>query len=86
MTTTTDFRFPVTVHWHGGRLTRTSAFDKPDLRVANPREFRGGVPDVWSPEDLLVAATSSSFTITFAAVAEQLEIPLIALDVNGTGH
>ena len=85
-TTTKTYRFPVAVHWQGGRLTRASAFDKPDLRVATPLQFRGGVPGVWSPEELVVAAASSCFALTLAGVAERLEVPLLGLDVAGSGE
>ncbi len=80
------FRYPVSVFWQGGRVTRASAFDKPDLRVATPPEFRGGVPGVWSPEELLVAATASCFSLTLTAVAEKMQVPLLRLEVTGTGH
>jgi peroxiredoxin-like protein len=80
------FRFPVSVHWQGGRITRASAFDKPDLRIAVPPEFRGGVPGVWSPEELLVSATASCFAVTLAGVAERMQLPLLRLEISGTGH
>ena len=80
-----SFRYPVSVFWQGGRVTRTSAFDKPDLRVATPPEFRGGIPGVWSPEELFVAATASCFSLTMTAVAEKLQVPLLRLEVTGTG-
>ncbi len=35
------FRFPVSVRWRGGRLTRVSVAGKPSLEVATPPEFRG---------------------------------------------
>jgi organic hydroperoxide reductase OsmC/OhrA len=65
------FRFPVNVHWEGGRLTHASAPGKDELEVAPPPEFRGGVAGVWSPEDLLVAATASCYAVTVAAIAER---------------
>ena len=80
------FRFPVSVHWYGGRLTRASAEGKPDLEVATPPEFKGGMAGVWSPEDLLVTAAASCYAVTLAAVAERHGIQLRGLDVKGTGH
>jgi organic hydroperoxide reductase OsmC/OhrA len=79
-------RFPVDVHWVGGRLTRASAHDKPDLQVATPPEFRGGIAGVWSPEDLLVASLASCYTVTLVAIAEARRVPLLSLDVRGVGH
>jgi organic hydroperoxide reductase OsmC/OhrA len=79
-------RFPASVHWVGGRLTRVSSPDKPDLQVATPPEFRGGIAGVWSPEDLLVAAVASCFAVTFVAIAEGRRVPIRSLDVRGVGH
>ena len=79
-------RFPAAVHWRGGRLTRASVPGKPTLDVATPPEFKGGVPGVWSPEDLLVAATASCYAVTLAAIAERSGVELTALDVGGIGH
>ena len=79
-------RFPVSVRWRGGRLTGVSAAGKPDLEVATPPEFRGGVAGIWSPEDLLVASAASCYTVTLVAVAERMDVPLRVLEVTGTGH
>jgi organic hydroperoxide reductase OsmC/OhrA len=86
MSITKDFRFRVGVAWQGGRLTSVSSPEKPRLDVATPPEFRGGLPGIWSPEDLLVASVASCYTVTLAAIAERREIPLYALNVSGTGH
>ncbi len=80
------FRFPVSVRWRGGRLTRVSVAGKPSLEVATPPEFRGGIAGVWSPEDLLVASAAACFTVTLVAVAERMDVPLLELGVTGTGH
>ena len=79
-------RFPVSVQLEHGRLTRAEASGKPDLEVATPPEFPGGIEGVWSPEDLLVTATASCYAVTVAAIAERREIPIYDLRVSGTGH
>ena len=81
-----DFRYKVGVAWEGGRITTVTSTDKPTLTVATPPEFKDGVPGVWSPEDLLVAAVASCFSVTMIAVAERRDLPLYAIDVTGTGH
>jgi organic hydroperoxide reductase OsmC/OhrA len=86
MTTFKEHRFPVLVRWVGGRLTSVSAIGKPDLQVATPPEFKGGIEGAWSPEDLTVAAVASCYTVTLVAIAERHSVPLRALDVSGTGH
>ena len=80
------YRFPTSVEWRGGRLTRAVAPGKPALEVATPPEFKGGIVGVWSPEDLLVAATASCYAVTLAAVAERRSIALHRLQVDGIGH
>jgi peroxiredoxin-like protein len=80
-----DFRFPVSALWQGEQRTRVSAPDVEEIDVAVPRELRGPGGH-WSPEDLLVAAVASCFTVTFAAVAKRREIPIHSLNVTATGH
>lgn len=87
MTTTAKaYDFPLTVRWVSGRRTVASVAGKPDLEVATPPEFRGGVTGVWSPEDLLVGAIGSCFVVTLLAVAERRGVPLHALEVQASGH
>lgn len=86
MTTVKAHRFPVSVEWQEGRLTLATAAGKPDLEVATPPEFKGGIPGVWTPEDLLVTATAACYTVTLLAIAERTCIELLDLTVDGTGH
>ncbi len=80
------YDFPLSVHWVGERRTIASVAGKPDLEVATPPEFKGGVEGVWSPEDLLVASIASCFTVTLVAIAERREVPLRTLDVSARGR
>jgi len=86
MTIVKSHRFPVSIQWQEGRLTQASAAGKPPLEVATPPEFKGGLPDVWSPEDLLVTATAACYAVTLLAVAEAKRLTLLDLRVDGTGH
>jgi peroxiredoxin-like protein len=86
MSISKDFRYKVAVDWEGDRITTVTSPDKPELTVATPPEFKNGVEGVWSPEDLLVAAAASCFSVTLVAVAERRELPLHSLHVSGTGH
>ncbi len=79
-------RFPVAVEWRGDLLTRATVRGKPPLEVATPPEFRGAHPELWSPEDLLVAALASCYAVTLGSVAEWRGVPLRGLSVNGLGH
>jgi organic hydroperoxide reductase OsmC/OhrA len=86
MSTVKAYRFPVDVDWRGDRVTMATAPGKPGLVVVTPPEFRGGVPGLWSSEDLLVASTASCYALTLVAIAERWSIPLHALHVHGAGH
>ena len=86
MTTVKSHRFPVSIEWQEGRLTRVSAAGKPDLEIATPPEFKHGIPGVWSPEDLLVASTAACYAVTLLAIAESRRMQLLDLSVDGTGH
>ena len=86
MSTVKSHHFPVSIGWEHGRLTVAEAPDKPDLEIATPPEFKDGIAGVWSPEDLLVAATASCYTVTLLAVAERKRLALHDLSVEGIGH
>jgi organic hydroperoxide reductase OsmC/OhrA len=80
-----EMQFPVSVRWRGGRLALAEG-DGEMLEVATPPEFQGGLAGFWSPEELLVAAAASCYTLTLAAVAERREAPLLDATVTATGH
>ncbi len=80
-----EFRFPVDVEWAGGRRTVALVDGKEPLVVATPPEFKGTDPELWSPEDALVAAAGSCLAVTIAALAEHGKLPLLGLDVRAEG-
>jgi organic hydroperoxide reductase OsmC/OhrA len=86
VSTLKDYRFQVDVDRLTGKTVRLVASGKPELEVATPPEFRGGVPNVWSPEDLLVAASASCYALTLSAIAERRDVPVRELAVTGAGH
>ena len=57
----------------------------PRLAVAPPAQFNGP-GDLWSPEDLLVAAIASCFILTFRAIARSSQLHWTHLEckVEGT--
>jgi organic hydroperoxide reductase OsmC/OhrA len=79
-------RFTSSADWRGGELTTTTAAGRPMLKVAPPSELGGTVAGVWSPEELLVAATASCLTVTIAEVARAQGVELARVDVDGVGH
>jgi organic hydroperoxide reductase OsmC/OhrA len=81
-----DYRFTVRTHGATRRIVTAESGKKPMLAVATPPEFRDGVADVWSPEDLLVAATVSCYALTLSAVAERRSLVIRDLSIMGAGH
>jgi organic hydroperoxide reductase OsmC/OhrA len=80
-----EFSFPVRVEWEGGRRTVVRSQGKQPLPLATPPVFHGADPELWSPEDALVAAASSCLAVTIAALAEHDRLPLDALAVDAHG-
>jgi len=81
-----DFRFKVEASSLPGRRVRLNSDGKSALEAATPPEFRGGTPGMWSPEDLLVAAVASCYSLTLDALMERRELPLRDVEVEGVGH
>src|SRR5262245_55723977 len=86
MSTVKALRFPIATEWRGGRMVDVSRPGKRELRVVTPPEFRNGIPDQWSPEDLLVAAVSSCYVLTLTAIADRLRTPIDTVRVEAAGH
>ena len=80
-----EFRFPLDVHWVGDRKVEATVEGKAPLEVAPPPVFRGTEPDVWSPEDLLVAAAASCLAVTFTGLAQREGLAFDALDIAASG-
>lgn len=55
------------------------------FEVATPPEFPKGMPGIWSPEHLFVAAVVSCLMTTFLAVAENSKLEFISFDCNAVG-
>jgi len=56
-----------------------------NIEVATPPEFPKGIPGIWSPEHLLVAAVNSCLMTTFLAIAENSKLDFISFDCNANG-
>ena len=86
MRTRKTLQFPVSIDWMGGRLVRAAVAGKETIPIATPPEFKGTDEGVWSPEDFLVAAAASCFTVTFLAVAERRGIAVHDVAVDAVGR
>ena len=86
MRTRKNLQFPVSVDWAGGRLIRAAVPGKQTISIATPPEFKGTDVGVWSPEDFLVAAAVSCFTVTYLAVAEHRGVTVHDVAVDAVGR
>lgn len=67
----TEHFYEVSVNWLSDRKgTLLSPVLDTTIEVATPPEFAKGMPGIWSPEHLLVAAVNSCIMTTFLSIAE----------------
>jgi peroxiredoxin-like protein len=78
--------YEVNLQWGNGRkgLVSSPVLDH-SIEVATPPEFPKGIPGIWSPEHLLVAAVNSCLMTTFLAVAENSGLNFVNFESNATG-
>jgi len=82
-----QYYFEVQLHWQEGHKGIMTAPDVKDtIRVATPPEFAGGVPDMWSPEHLLLSALCSSFMTTYLALADKSQLTISHYECNVIGQ
>lgn len=82
----TPFHYEVDLVWQSDRKgTISSPVLSNTIEVATPPEFPKGIPGIWSPEHLLVAAVNSCYMTTFLAIAENSKLPFVSLNVKAVG-
>lgn len=69
--------YEVNIQWKEGRIGELSSpvLEK-TITCATPPEFPNGVPNIWSPEHLFVAAINSCYMATFLAIAHNFKLEL----------
>lgn len=78
--------YEVSVNWQDGRRGMLSSPDlEPRIEVATPPQFDGGMPNVWSPEHLFVAAVNSCLMTTFLAIAGNSKLEIVSYTSKGSG-
>lgn len=71
----TVHHYNVNINWENDRKgLMSSPVLQSTIEVATPPEFPKGIPGIWSPEHLLVAAVNSCLMTTFLAVAENSKL------------
>jgi len=81
---TTHF-YEVNLNWQSDRrgLVSSPLLNSP-IEVATPPEFQG-IPGIWSPEHLLVAAVNSCLMTTFLAIAANSKLPFLHFESKAVG-
>jgi peroxiredoxin-like protein len=78
--------YEVDLVWTSDRKgTISSPVLNSSIEVATPPEFPKGIPGIWSPEHLLVAAVNSCYMTTFLAIAENSKLDFVTLDCKAVG-
>lgn len=79
-------QYEVKVNWESHRKgIMSSPVLNATIEVATPPEFAGGMPGIWSPEHLLVAAVNSCLMTTFLAIAENFKFSFIHFESTAKG-
>ena len=78
------FTYHSGVEWKSERQGLLRSEGKPDISVSSPPEFKG-IPGVWTPEDLFVAAVEICQMSTFLAFGIRKGIPLKSYKSSAEG-
>ena len=82
----TAYHYEVKVNWEADRKgLMSSPVLNTKIEVATPPEFPKGMPGIWSPEHLLVAAVNSCLMTTFLAIAENFKFDFIDFESKADG-
>jgi len=78
--------YEVKVNWQSDRKgIMSSPVLNDSMEVATPPEFAKGMPGIWSPEHLLVAAVNSCLMTTFLAITENFKFDFINFESDADG-
>ncbi|MGE5108644.1 MAG: OsmC family protein [Sphingobacteriales bacterium] len=78
--------YEVKINWDRDRIgTMSSPVLDSTIEVATPPEFPKGMPGIWSPEHLLVAAVNSCLMTTFLTIAENSKLDFVNFECNANG-
>lgn len=79
------YRYHVRATARGDDAIVTRADGKPELEVQPPVEF-GGPGNVWSPEELLMAAVADCLVLSFRAIARASKLEWRDIDCRAEGR
>lgn len=76
--------YETTVEWTSDRVGTLSAVGRPAIPTGAPPAF-GGPDNVWSPEQLCVAAVNSCVMLSFVAIAANSKVAFRTYTSSATG-
>ena len=79
-----SFRYKARTTWSSARQGILAAAGRSDIAVGSPPEFRG-TPDVWAPEELLVASLNTCMMLTFFTLAQARGLTVTGYDSEAEG-
>lgn len=83
---TAEHSYNVSLQWEQDRKGILRSPELPQsIEVATPPDFPKGMPGIWSPEHLFVAAASSCLMTTFLAIAENSKLEYSAFTCTAQG-
>ena len=78
------FHYRTRTTWRAARRGVLSASGKPDIAVGSPPEWKG-TPDVWAPEELLVASVNTCVMLTFLTLSEPRGVAVAGYESDAEG-
>lgn len=79
-----SFSYHTGLTWTGGKIGVLSSEGKPLIQVSSPPEFKG-LAGNWTPEDLLVGTVEMCQMLTFLALAQKEQLPLVSYKSSARG-
>ncbi len=80
-----EYKYSTSVRWTKNHEGVLSADSKPDIQVACPPEFCGGLGGIWAPEDMFVASIEVCIMMTFLWLAERKKLSIVSYKSNADG-
>jgi organic hydroperoxide reductase OsmC/OhrA len=82
-----QYFFEVELARTAGRKGMLTAKDvKGSIEITTAPEFKGGEPDIWTPEHLFLGSLSSGFMTTYLALAAKKELQIAHLTCGAIGQ
>ena len=83
---TAEHSYNVSLQWEQDRKGILRSPELPQsIEVATPSDFPKGMPGIWSPEHLFIAAAASCLMTTFLAIAENSKLEYYTFDCTAQG-